>query len=41
MHYIFNHGGIVEVLLTLLGVVLVMVAVSLGVLGEVTVHVVG
>ena len=34
----FNHSGIVEMLLTLPGVVLVMVAVSLGVLGEVTVH---
>ena len=41
MHYVFNHSGIVEVLLALPGVVLVMVAVSLGILGEVTVHVVG
>ena len=36
----FNHSWIVEVL-ALLGVVLVMVAVLLGVRGEVTVHVVG
>ena len=37
----FNHSGIVEVLLALPGVALVMVAASVGVLGEVTVHVVG
>ena len=41
MHYIFNHSWIVEVLLALPGVVLVMLAVLLGVCGEVTVHVVG
>ena len=40
MHYIFNHRWIVEVLLALPGVVLVMVSVLLGVLGEVMVHVV-
>ena len=36
MHYIFNHSWIVEVLLPLPGAELVMVAVLLGVLGEVT-----
>ena len=41
MHYIFNHKWIVEVLLALPGVVLVMVSVLLGVIGEVMVHVVG
>ena len=41
MHYIFNHSWIVEVLFALPGVVLEMVAVLLGVLGEVMVHVVG
>ena len=39
--YIFNHKWIVEVLLALPGVVLVMVSVLLGVIGEVMVHVVG
>ena len=37
----FNHKWLVEVLLALLGVVLVMVSVLLGVIGEVLVHVVG
>ena len=41
MHYIFNRKWIVEVLLVLLGVVLVMVSVLLGVIGEDLVHVVG
>ena len=41
MQYIFNHKWIVEVLLALPGVVLVMVSVLLGVIGEVMVHVVG
>ena len=41
MRYIFNHKWIVEVLLALPGLVLVMVAVLLGVIGEVMVHVVG
>ena len=43
MHYISNHKWIVDVLLALPGVVLVMVMVSvlLGVIGEVRVHVVG
>ena len=40
MHYIFNRRWIVEVLLTLPGVVLVMVSVWLGVIGEVLIHVV-
>ena len=41
MHYIFNHSWIVEVLLALPGVSgMVLVAVMLAVLGEVTVHVV-
>ena len=35
MHDIFDHKWLVEVLLTLLGVVLVMVSVLLGVIGEV------
>ena len=38
MHYIFNQSWIVEVLLALPGVVLVVVAVLLGVRGEVMVH---
>ena len=37
----FNHSWIVEVLLALPGVEMVMVAVLLGVRGELTVHVVG
>ena len=37
----FNHKWIVEVSLALPGVVLVMVSVLLGVIGEVMVHVVG
>ena len=41
MHDISNHKWLVEVLLALLGVVLVMVSVLLGVIGEVLVHVVG
>ena len=41
MHCIFNHKWIVEVLLALSGVVLVMVLVLLGVIGEVLVNVVG
>ena len=41
MHYKFNHKWIVEVLLALPGVVLVMISVLLGVIGEVFVHVVG
>ena len=40
MHYIFNYKWIVEDLLALPGVVLVMVSVLLGVIGEVMVHVV-
>ena len=41
MHYIFSYKWIVEVLIALPGVVLVMVSVLLGVIGEVMVHVVG
>ena len=40
MHYIFNNRWIMEVLLALPGVVLVMVSVLMGVIGEVVVHVV-
>ena len=40
-HDIFNHKWLVEVLLALLGVVLVMVSVLLGVIGEVLEHIVG
>ena len=39
MHSIFNYKWIVEVLLALPRVVLVMVSVLLGVIGEVIVHV--
>ena len=41
MHDIFHHKWLVEVLLALPGVILVMVSVLLGVIGEVLVHVVG
>ena len=40
MHYIFNHKWIVEVLLALPGVVLVMISVLVGVIGEVMLQVV-